>query len=71
MSTARVTPFMRQEKNVLHAVYLSASCGLALWNRNLRPRVRWLEEEMEVGLAESLSLLPLRPPSFLFLVTTR
>jgi len=63
MSTARVTPFMRQEKNVLHAVYLSASCGLALWNRNLRPRVRWPEEEMEVGFAEILPLPPSLPLS--------
>lgn len=61
MSTARVTPFMRQEKNVLHAVYLSASCGLAMWNRNLRPRVRWPEEEMEVGFAEFFVLPPSLP----------
>lgn len=40
MSTARVTPLMRQRANTLNAVYLSATCGLAVWNRNLRPRLR-------------------------------
>jgi hypothetical protein len=65
MSTARVMPFMRQEKNVLHAVYLSASCGLAMWNRNLRPCVRWLEEEMEVGSPVDTPFFPsFFPPSF-------
>ncbi|KAM3573109.1 hypothetical protein VYU27_004920 [Nannochloropsis oceanica] len=63
MSTARVTPFMKQEKNVLHAVYSSASCGLAWWNRNLRPCVRWPLEEMEE--TGSLLLTPFRDkPSF-------
>lgn len=61
MSTARVTPFMKQEKNVLHAVYSSASCGLAWWNRNLRPCVRWPLEEMEVCLS-------IDPPFVLFVL---
>lgn len=59
MSTARVTPLMRQRGNALHAVYLSATCGLAIWNRNVRPRLRWPEEEMdETG---SIEVLPRRP----------
>lgn len=49
MSTARVTPSMSQEKNVLHAHYVSASGILALWNRSVRPRVRWPEEEFYVS----------------------
>ena len=59
MSTARVTPLMRQAGNVLHAVYLSATCGLAVWNRKLRPRLRWPEEEMDE--AGSVEVLPRRP----------
>lgn len=61
MSTARVTPLMRQHGNTLHAVYLSATCGLALWNRKLRPRLRWPEGEMDE--AGSIEVLPRRRKS--------
>lgn len=47
MSTARVMPRMQQEGNTLSVLYLSRTCVQALWNRSLRPRVRWNVDEFD------------------------
>lgn len=47
LSTARVIPLMQQRGNKLSALYLSATCVQAIWNRSLRPRVRWRTEDFD------------------------
>lgn len=56
MSTQRITPFIKQEKNKIIAIYKSKSTILNLYNRNCKPEIYWNKNNFdETGVIDDYS----------------